>query len=293
MTMPLQSTTASGSGSRPCSSVRPTARSGSDAPPCRRRRTRAFRSSFAASCTWRSGCGSSGSRALSPMPIRRCSRSTSRWREITCAPTAMRWSRRAARRSVSRTPTPRSCIGGRSTPGRAYGLAADSRTLADAWEQLGEALRSMGEPDAAAQALTEARRLLGNDPIAQARICHSHAKVAERSASLTAAVRWLQRGLRWADGVGGCRCGGLPGADPVLPRRDPQPAGSLGGGDLDVPPGDRRGRGGRRAQCAGARVLCARLGAGRVRPARAGHSLLAGARALRAARRSSSTSRPF
>ena len=87
--------------------------------------------------------------------------------------------------------------------GRAYGLAADSRTLADAWEQLGEALRSMGEPEAAAQALTEARRLLGNDPIAQARICHSHGKVAERSASLTAAVRWLQRGLRWADGVGG------------------------------------------------------------------------------------------
>ena len=61
----------------------------------------------------------------------------------------------------------------------------------------------MGEPEAAAQALTEARRLLGNDPIAQARICHSHGKVAERSTSLTAAVRWLQRGLRWADGVGG------------------------------------------------------------------------------------------
>ena len=87
--------------------------------------------------------------------------------------------------------------------GRAYGLAADSRTLADAWEQLGEALRCMGEPEAAAQALTEARRLLRNDPIAQARICHSHGKVAERSTSLTAAVRWLQRGLRWADGVAG------------------------------------------------------------------------------------------
>ncbi|MGZ4344931.1 MAG: adenylate/guanylate cyclase domain-containing protein [Solirubrobacteraceae bacterium] len=87
--------------------------------------------------------------------------------------------------------------------GRAYGLAADSRALADAWEQLGEALRSMGEPEAAVQALTEARRLLPNDPIAQARICHSHAKVAERSTSLTAAVRWLQRGLRCVDGLDG------------------------------------------------------------------------------------------
>jgi class 3 adenylate cyclase/tetratricopeptide (TPR) repeat protein len=86
--------------------------------------------------------------------------------------------------------------------GRASGLA-DSRALAEAWEQLGEALRCMGEPDTAAQALTEARRLLSDDPIAQARICHSHAKVAERSTSLTAAVRWLQRGLRCVDGLEG------------------------------------------------------------------------------------------
>jgi class 3 adenylate cyclase/tetratricopeptide (TPR) repeat protein len=87
--------------------------------------------------------------------------------------------------------------------GRASGLADDSRALAEAWEQLGEALRCMGEPEAAAQALTEARRLLSDDPIAQARICHSHAKVAERSTSLTAAVRWLQRGLRCVDGLAG------------------------------------------------------------------------------------------
>ena len=87
--------------------------------------------------------------------------------------------------------------------GRASGLADDSRALAEAWEQLGDALRCMGEPEAAAQALTEARRLLRDDPIAQARICHSHAKVAERSTSLTAAVRWLQRGLRCVDGLAG------------------------------------------------------------------------------------------
>ena len=83
--------------------------------------------------------------------------------------------------------------------GRAYGLAAEARALADAWEQLGEALRCMGEPAAAARALTQARRLLGDDPIAQARLCHRHAQVAERSEALSAAVRWLQRGLRWLD----------------------------------------------------------------------------------------------
>ena len=87
--------------------------------------------------------------------------------------------------------------------GRASGPAADSRALAEAWEQLGDALRCMGEPETAAQALTQARRLVSADPIAQARICHSHAKVAEHSTSLTAAVRWLQRGLRCADGITG------------------------------------------------------------------------------------------
>ena len=177
--------------------------------------------------------------------------------------------------------------------GRAYGLAADSRALAEAWEQLGEALRCMGEPEAAAQALTEARRLLSDDPIAQARICHSHAQgrraqhVADGRRPLAAARASMRGRARRR------RCGGVPGADPVAPRRDPQPPGPMGGGDLDVPPGDRRSRGGRRAECAGARVLCARLGAGRVRPARAGHSLLAGARALSSSSAIPSTSPPF
>ena len=87
--------------------------------------------------------------------------------------------------------------------GRAYGLAADARALADAWEQLGEALRATGEPAAATKALGEARRLVRNDPVAQARLCHRHAEVAERSEALTSAVRWLNRGLRWLNGVGG------------------------------------------------------------------------------------------
>jgi class 3 adenylate cyclase/tetratricopeptide (TPR) repeat protein len=85
--------------------------------------------------------------------------------------------------------------------GRAERVAADSRSLADAWEQLGEALRNVGEPAAAAKALTEARRLLRDDPIAQARLCHRHAQVAERTAALSSAVRWLRRGFRCLDGV--------------------------------------------------------------------------------------------
>ncbi len=85
--------------------------------------------------------------------------------------------------------------------GRADGLATDAKELAHAWEQLGEALRSTGEPVAAARAFTEARRLLPDDPIAQARLCDRHAEVAMRSGALTAAVRWLKRGFRCIDGM--------------------------------------------------------------------------------------------
>ncbi|HUA05762.1 MAG TPA: adenylate/guanylate cyclase domain-containing protein [Solirubrobacteraceae bacterium] len=79
--------------------------------------------------------------------------------------------------------------------GRAGG-SADPHALAEAWEQMGEALRSIGEPAAARRALTEARRLQRDDPIAQARLCDRHASVASRNQSLTAAVRWLTRGFR-------------------------------------------------------------------------------------------------
>ncbi len=85
--------------------------------------------------------------------------------------------------------------------GRAEGGAADPRSLAEAWEQLGEALRNVGEPASAAKALTEARKLLRDDPIGQARLCHRHAQLAERSAALSGAVRWLNRGFRCIDGL--------------------------------------------------------------------------------------------
>ncbi len=87
--------------------------------------------------------------------------------------------------------------------GRAWGVRVDPPALASAWEQLGEELRSLGEPAAANRALTEARRLLRDDPIAQARLCDRHADVASRSAALSAAVRWLTRGFRALDGVRG------------------------------------------------------------------------------------------
>ena len=164
--------------------------------------------------------------------------------------------------------------------GRASGLGADSRALAEAWEGLGQALRCMGEPETAAQALTEARRLRSGDPIAQARICHSHAKVAEHSTSLTAAVRWLQRGLRSVDG--------LSGAEALACRA--QIRSHLGGIR------NRQGRwaeaittcrqaiaeaeAGRRTECTDARLLRTRLGVDRVRPRPGGDSLPPGARAL-------------
>jgi class 3 adenylate cyclase/tetratricopeptide (TPR) repeat protein len=87
--------------------------------------------------------------------------------------------------------------------GRALGPEADVLALADAWEHLGEALRRVGEPAAASRALTEARRLVRDDPIAQARLCDRQAEVAERSAALSRAVRWLTRGLAVLDALDG------------------------------------------------------------------------------------------
>ena len=87
--------------------------------------------------------------------------------------------------------------------GRADGVAVDGETVVEAWEQLGEALRCIGEPAATARALTEARRLLREAPIAQARLCYRHAEIAKRSDALTAAVRWLKRGFRHLDALDG------------------------------------------------------------------------------------------
>lgn len=83
--------------------------------------------------------------------------------------------------------------------GRASG--AERHELAHAWEALGEALRLTGEPKAALQAMTVARHLLKGDPLAEARLFYHNADITERHGRLTAAVRWLRRGLRVLEGL--------------------------------------------------------------------------------------------
>jgi tetratricopeptide (TPR) repeat protein len=80
--------------------------------------------------------------------------------------------------------------------GRGDGVSSDD--LAAAWESLGESLARAGEVRAAVSAFTAARRLLADDPIAQARLCFRHGRIAEDH-QLTAAVRWMRRGLRTLD----------------------------------------------------------------------------------------------
>jgi len=87
---------------------------------------------------------------------------------------------------------------------RAGGMVGERQhatAVARAWEQLGDALRCTGEPEAATAALRQARRLAGEDSLVQARLCHRHAEVDELRKSLTATVRWLNRGLRWLEAL--------------------------------------------------------------------------------------------
>ncbi|MDQ6804906.1 MAG: tetratricopeptide repeat protein, partial [Actinomycetota bacterium] len=82
--------------------------------------------------------------------------------------------------------------------GRASGT--EPARLAAVWEGLGLALGRTGEPRAAAQAFTVARRLFGDRaPLDEVRLLYRHARVAERSGTLTAAVCWVNRGLRALD----------------------------------------------------------------------------------------------
>jgi class 3 adenylate cyclase/tetratricopeptide (TPR) repeat protein len=73
---------------------------------------------------------------------------------------------------------------------------ASDRELAECWEALGEALTKTGHSAAAADALTAARNLVKNDPLAQARLFLRHIRIAHRQAQLTPAARWAGRGLR-------------------------------------------------------------------------------------------------
>jgi len=73
--------------------------------------------------------------------------------------------------------------------------------VASMWEDLAEALRRTGQPQAAGEALTAARRLSIGDPIAQARLLCAHADIAQRRDRLTPSARWALRGLRALDGM--------------------------------------------------------------------------------------------
>jgi tetratricopeptide (TPR) repeat protein len=82
--------------------------------------------------------------------------------------------------------------------------------LASSSESLGKALQRTGELRAAAEALTVARRLAGDDPVAHGRLFYFHTVIAERSARLSTAIRWAHRGLRTLEG--------LDGREPVIWR---------------------------------------------------------------------------
>ena len=191
------------------------------------------------------GLDSSTTPVASWMPSPRSCRITSRSGATTPVHTATRWPRPSAPPKRSRTPTRRGCTGGQSRRGGRTVARRIRESLAEAWEQLGEALRNVGEPASAAKALTEARKLLRDDPIAQARLCHRHAQVAERSAALSGAVRWLNRGFRCIDGHRRHRGRGVASSHALVPRRHPQRTGPLGAGRRRLPRGDLRGRVGR------------------------------------------------
>ena len=71
-----------------------------------------------------------------------------------------------------------------------------SRDLADTWQELGTACGRTGEPAAAMDAFTRARRLVGDDPLRQAQLMLAHAHVIMDARDVGRAARWLLRALR-------------------------------------------------------------------------------------------------
>jgi tetratricopeptide (TPR) repeat protein len=81
--------------------------------------------------------------------------------------------------------------------------AAAPADLASAFEQMAEALQLSGQLGAAHEAVAAARRLIGDDSVAQARLLLAHTVIARRAGRLTAAVRWGTRALRMLEGTRG------------------------------------------------------------------------------------------
>jgi class 3 adenylate cyclase/tetratricopeptide (TPR) repeat protein len=82
---------------------------------------------------------------------------------------------------------------------------ASDLELAECWEALGEALMQSGQSAAAVDALTAARNMVRDDPLAQARLFLRHVRIAHRRGQLTAAVRWGGRGVRVLGAAGDSR----------------------------------------------------------------------------------------
>ncbi|MDX6707280.1 MAG: hypothetical protein QOI48_3126 [Solirubrobacteraceae bacterium] len=79
-------------------------------------------------------------------------------------------------------------------------LRLAARELADVWEALGEAHARTGEPAAADEALTRARRLVAGDVMRVAQLLQRHAEIATEAGHVNRAVRWVRRALRLLEG---------------------------------------------------------------------------------------------
>lgn len=140
--------------------------------------------------------------------------------------------------------------------------------LADVWEALGEAYARTGEPAAADEALTRARRLVAGDVLREAQLLQRHAEIATEAGHVNRAVRWVRRALRLLDGrtdvTARARRAHLNATLASVRRHE---------GKMDAAiavPARHRGRGGlQRGRCARPRLLQPRRRADRVRHPRA------------------------
>ena len=157
--------------------------------------------------------------------------------------------------------------------------------LARAYEELGDARGRTGSYLPAASAYRAARRLVRDDPVAEARLVLKLARVQGWSDRYATALRWITRGLHLLDGVEGHDA--IAGAGRpawalrvVLPGgRSPHP------GDPLVHPCYCRGRGSRRVAGAGRGTAGVRLGQDAARSARRAPRHGTGACHLRGTRR--------
>ena len=79
--------------------------------------------------------------------------------------------------------------------------------LASVWKSLGDARERAGAYDGAALAYRKARRLLSDDPVAEAELCLKEAWIPERVGRYSEAVRWIRRGLRAVGDADGAEAG--------------------------------------------------------------------------------------